>query len=444
MSKELAADLQKQEVNTGYLEFYELEIGSGSNNILYFHAGRNENSANITYDGNTYLALPILLSDIEVSSSGAMSRPTLTIANVESLIKNQSVFKTQMEDGTWDAVVDGEELTYTDFRIDDLVGSKLIRRRTLEKYLTSNPTVEFNKDTYIIDRIQSKNNVFVTLELSSPIDLAGIRIPTRDVIGKYCPWRYQGAAAGLTEKRGACHWKTHNQFVAADGTASSVFVTVDDEPLFKVVPSGYSGSGGILSAGSGSIGDATFLWVYSYNTSNNSGGGRASLTATTPTYQENYIVLEPVAGVAGNARVAYISKMDSNAGPLNDPVYWVRCRLYTVWSDAPSNTQFTINTDDIRENSYVLHNNTVWRATKAHTKNSSYEPGEAPSHWVRGDVCGKLLNSCKLRYQAQKLHTATTTPVMSTGVGFNFLTSASLNTAVPLPFGGFPGSRKFR
>ena len=82
--------------------------------------------------------------------------------------------------------------------------------------------------------------------------------------------------------------------------------------------------------------------------------------------------------------------------------------------------------------------------TKAHTKNSSYEPGEAPSHWVRGDVCGKLLNSCKLRYQAQKLHTATTTPVMSTGVGFNFLTSHTLNTEVSLPFGGFPGSRKFR
>ena len=90
MSKELAADLQKQEVNTGYLEFYELEIGTGSNNILYFHDGKNENTGDITYDGKTYIALPILLSDIEVNSSGAMNRPTLTIANVESLIKNQS------------------------------------------------------------------------------------------------------------------------------------------------------------------------------------------------------------------------------------------------------------------------------------------------------------------------------------------------------------------
>ena len=36
MSKELAADLQKQEVNTGYLEFYELEIGTGST-VSYTH-----------------------------------------------------------------------------------------------------------------------------------------------------------------------------------------------------------------------------------------------------------------------------------------------------------------------------------------------------------------------------------------------------------------------
>ena len=185
MSKELAKDQLQQEVSSGYLEFYELEIGTGSNNVLYFHDGKNENAADITYDGNTYISLPILMTGIEVTSSGAMSRPTLTIANVESMLKSQSKFKTQMDDGTWDATVDGNTMTATDFSLDKLVGSRLIRRRTLEKYLTSSPVVEFGKDTYIIDRIQSKNNLWVDLELAAPFDLAGIRIPSRVVIGKY-------------------------------------------------------------------------------------------------------------------------------------------------------------------------------------------------------------------------------------------------------------------
>ena len=66
------------------------------------------------------------------------------------MLKSQSKFKTQMEDGTWDATVDGNTMTATDFSLDKLVGSRLIRRRTLEKYLTSSPVVEFGKDTYII------------------------------------------------------------------------------------------------------------------------------------------------------------------------------------------------------------------------------------------------------------------------------------------------------
>ena len=64
-----------------------------------------------------------------------------------------------MEDGTWDATVDGEPIAAADFKLDDLVGSKLTRRRTLEKYLSSDPTIEFPKDVYIIDRIQQKTNL---------------------------------------------------------------------------------------------------------------------------------------------------------------------------------------------------------------------------------------------------------------------------------------------
>ncbi len=399
MSKELATDHLKQEVASGYLEFYELEVGSGSNNTLFFHDGKNENSADITYDGNTYLAMPILMTGVEIQSSGAIARPTLTIANVESMLKSSSIFKTQMEDGTWDATVDGNPITAVEFRIDDLVGAKLTRRRTLEKYLTSNPLVEFTKDVYIIDRIQSKNNLLVTLELSAPFDLSGIRIPTRVVVGKYCPWQYTAASTENTVKRGGCYWKSHSNYVNSDGT-SSIFVTVDDEPLLK--KSAVEGLGTGVYFGSG------------IDSSND--------------HDLNDFV--KVSGQYYRSRVAANSNKDAT-----NNVFWTLCRVYTVWANDSGSTNYTIDALDPRKNSYVFHSNTIWRAVRAHTKNSTYTPELGSTHWKRADICGKLIKSCKMRYQAEKATSST---------GTDFIPSDELNTEVSLPFGGFPGSRKFR
>ena len=137
MSQDLAVDIAKQEISSGYLEFFELEIGTdptgNGNNVLFFHDGKDENTADITYDGNTYIALPILLTGVEITGDGAIARPTITIANVESMLKTGSKFKTQMDDGTWNSEVDKEPVVSSTFKLDDLVGSRLTRRRTLEK-----------------------------------------------------------------------------------------------------------------------------------------------------------------------------------------------------------------------------------------------------------------------------------------------------------------------
>ena len=179
MSQELGVDSLKQDINSGFIELYELEFGSST---LYFHDGKNENTQNISFASNTYIALPILLTGIEHKADGASPRPSLTIANVESILRSSSQFQTDFHSDD------------TPFKVDDLVGAKLRRRRTLEKYLTSNPIIEFRVDTYIIDRIEEKNNLYVSFELASAFDLDGIRLPSRIVVGKYCPWKYQGAS----------------------------------------------------------------------------------------------------------------------------------------------------------------------------------------------------------------------------------------------------------
>ena len=397
MSDNLATDQLKQEIDSGLLEFFELTIGTGSNNTLYFHDGKKENLSDITFGGNVYVALPIMMDGIELNADGALSRPTLTIANVESILKSGSKFKTQMEDGTWGATVNSEPLVANDFKMDHLVGAILVRRKTLEKYLTSDPIVEFEKDEYIIDRISGRDNNFVTLELASPFDIGGIRIPNRVVIGKYCPWVYQGASPDvLPENRiGACNWKKENQKLS-NGNRVSVFVSDNDEPILL--------KSAIVALGSGV-----------YFTSKQSSHDLNDFVASNGLY--------------------YRSRQDLNTGALNKKVFWTVVRVYTEWSsDDTDEDEYTTDIDH-RKSAHVYHSSTVWRCVKAHIKNTNFPPSLDSRHWVRADLCGKLLESCKQRYQARGMNTSS---------GRNFIASDKSNTTAILPFGGFPGSRKFR
>ena len=50
---------------------------------------------------------------------------------------------------------------------------------------------------WFIDRIAEKTPTHITFELASPFDLAGVSVPARAVVGKYCSWEYQGANSDL-------------------------------------------------------------------------------------------------------------------------------------------------------------------------------------------------------------------------------------------------------
>ena len=400
MSDVIATDTEALEVDSSILEFYELHIGTGTNNVLYFHPGKDldgsDANKDITFDGEVYVAMPILMEGIEKKSDGAMAKPTLTIANVESIIKNSSDFKTRMDvtsgDDAWDASFEGQDINTDNFTIDSLVGSRVVRRKTFEKY-TGNATVyEFPKETYIIDRISSKNLLFIELELSSPADMSGYRVPSRVIIGKYCPWLYQGNADNPTKS--ACYWKGTEQ-VTADDLNYTFYFTKDDEPLV------------LLTHFTGGSNTAFYKGTWANGTTYAVG---------------EYVVLNGI---------YYRSEYDSNTG--NSPAllqYWQIVRTYSTWSGS---TTYNINTDP-RKSDYVRHSNQVWRNVKA--SNLNITPGTDPTAWVRGDVCGKMLKSCKIRYQAVP-------KAIGNSRNVDGVPDANFNTYASLPFGGFPASRKF-
>ena len=485
MSVDITTDAQASEVTSGIIFLYEIQMGTGTNNTLFFHSEKDldgtDSNKDIIFDGNTYISLPIVIDDIEKKSDGAMNRPKLTIANVETLIKTGSAFKTEMEDGTWDSQIQGEALTATSFKFDNLIGQRFVRRKTLEKYTGSATPVEFPKETFIIDRITDKNFLSVTIELASPMDLTGVRIPARTVVGKYCPWIYQGY--NQSETKSACYWDTHEQIRDTQNNKYSFYFTKNDEPLIlydhffnangtrksadlgtiprieiAVAGAGYSSaptitisaptsgttatatatiSSGAVNAitvtnvGSGYTGPATVTFSGGSPTTTAEAVARIDFIAWMGDYSSSTAYLKGQY-VYSNALVWRAQQDVTNVTPAEGNVNWQIVRTYKTWNNS---TTYTIHASDVRQNPYVRHDNTVWRAVAT---NTNVTPGTDSSVWVRGDLCGKLLNSCKIRYQAIPKK------IGSTAVQTDAIPHSVTNTSSTLPFGGFPGSRKFR
>ena len=226
------------------------------------------------------------------------------------------------------------------------------------------------------------------VELASPMDLGGVRLPRRQVVGKYCPWVYQ---AGQTDPgKSACTWKTHQQFEDTDGTIYSFYFTAHDEPIIL---------DHYLTGNAGDVWKGPYGAGTSYTKGQFVSNGGLFWRAET--------------GVQG-------------VTPSETAAQWQLLRTYAAYS---ASTSYTVNAADPRKNSYVLHNNTIWRAIRAST---GITPGTNESVWTRGDTCGKLLKSCKVRYQGVPILNSINIP------------STEVDTNMPLPFGGFPGTRKFR
>lgn len=343
----ITTDLQNLEVPSALIELFEVELTDSI--ILRFHAGVNEILGDLSFDGNDYIPLPIMIEGIEIASDGAISRPSLTIANVHNVFKSL--------------------LNSAGLSFDGLVGKRVTRRQTLEMYL-DDAAYELPKHTFLIDRIAEENALSVKFELTAPYDVSGIRIPNRVVVGKYCSWIYQGRDNPIAS--GGCSWRATNSLDRA-GTQYFVYFDSEDRPLLE------TGSVSTVPYGSNHSID-TFV-----------------------EYNNNYWRSEA---------------SDNSTTPSGSSILWKQVFFWSDWVATPQ-TPYAVG-------SYVRHDNIVWKCL---ILPGAIEPASISLYWKRVDYCGKTLNSCKCRFQF--------TPT-SEGAS-----SASKDTSIPLPFGGFPGSVKF-
>ena len=170
------------------IELFELRLDAtlhGSSDVYRFHAGANAAvTGDIVFNGQTYERLPIQAEGFEYTNAGTLPRPTLTVSNLGSEITAIMLVVNATTAGN------------------DLGGAEVRRIRKLKKYLdgesTADPNAQFPQEIWFVDRKANETRDFVSFELASKFDLAGQKIPRRQIVANVCQWKYRSAECSYT------------------------------------------------------------------------------------------------------------------------------------------------------------------------------------------------------------------------------------------------------
>ena len=191
--KGIVPDLTKEAESIGFAPAKDVADG-----ILRFHNNIKIFNSYVVWQGKTYYPAPIQAEGFESTSKGVLPRPTLSIAS-------------QSQTGSDQLALLKHEIR----KLGDIINAKVTRRRTFAKYLDKinfaygqaslsenaqqlpqgyepDPYAELPKDIYFIERKATENKNVLTYELSSILDLEGIKIPKRVIVSDKCVWQYRG------------------------------------------------------------------------------------------------------------------------------------------------------------------------------------------------------------------------------------------------------------
>jgi len=169
----LQQTLQDADAKT-IVELFDFELNTaqhGETTVYRFTNTKNELGNDIVWQGNTYTAIPLKAEGYEANGQGTLPRPKISVSNLL---------------GTFTSLIA--------LLPDGLEGCKVIRTRTLSKYLDAvnftggsnsdaDPTSYFRpRDIYFIDRKSMENRDIISYEMCSAFDLAGVRLPKRQIL----------------------------------------------------------------------------------------------------------------------------------------------------------------------------------------------------------------------------------------------------------------------
>ena len=194
---QLSAEIQKS-APSAVIELFEIQLNTlqhGVNDTYRFHAGCNLNAnGEVVWAGNAYTRFPVEADGFEYSGNGQLPRPKVRVSNIMGTI---TALLLSLPSG--------------------LEGAKFTRIRTLARYIdavnfpgstnpygTPDPTAEFPREIFYVDRKVVETRDVVEFELAAAFDLAGIRAPKRQCISNICQWTYKSVECGYIGALATC------------------------------------------------------------------------------------------------------------------------------------------------------------------------------------------------------------------------------------------------
>ena len=199
-------------------------------NILRFHNNIRVFNSYIFWQGKTFFPAPIQAEGYEISSRGILPTPRLSMSS-------QSDQETEILSLIRRAIR----------KYGDIVGAKVTRIRTYAKFLDKNnfadiakydgtdgsylsafpegyepdPYAELPRDIFFIERKASESKTAIVYELSSSLDVEGIKLPRRTVQSKKCGFTYRGCG---------CFYESAENALFDSSTPNIMPKTDPDEP----------------------------------------------------------------------------------------------------------------------------------------------------------------------------------------------------------------------
>ena len=199
-------------------------------NILRFHNNIRVFNSYIFWQGKTFFPAPIQAEGYEISSRGILPTPRLSMSS-------QSDQETEILSLIRRAIR----------KYGDIVGAKVTRIRTYAKFLDKNnfadiakydgtdgsylsafpegyepdPYAELPRDIFFIERKASESKTAIVYELSSSLDVEGIKLPRRTVQSRKCGFAYRGCG---------CFYESAENALFDSSTPNIMPKTIPNEP----------------------------------------------------------------------------------------------------------------------------------------------------------------------------------------------------------------------
>lgn len=196
--KDISTEIAKLDPSE-LITFFEIDISDIKTNLLLnsssdigedifrFHNMNNLKGVTLYFNSVAYYSFPMQVDGFEMTSSGSIPHPTLTMTAVEGLSQPLSLMKKAF------------------IELENLIGAKVTRIRTFAKFLnksindnvdgvgqSEDGQAELPRDVFYIDRKTLEDKNSIQFELSSILDLQNLELPGRIVLSSRCPFAYRG------------------------------------------------------------------------------------------------------------------------------------------------------------------------------------------------------------------------------------------------------------